>query len=738
MPMIRVAVKRRLRPAVMIALMVAVLGIPAASAPAQAQTQQSQDRQGQAPAQLWDDFNHYVLIARPELAAAAAQALLDQVNPDQLLDIVEASRFREYEQTLVRASRIEPVRDAAARLDAAIREARLGRMRDPQRIRTAIERLGEGRRPRLNAIAELRQAGQFAAPHLLEALIDPQRRNLRPYLITAIVEIGQPLVYPLSEALVDLDAADQAGVAQMLAEIGYPRAMPYLKQVIEDSSTDPAARAAAQAAFERIATANTLSPAASAAELYLALAANFYDRVAQGRPQPGFDHATGQGIVWEYAPDTGLVQIDLPASIFGDILAMRATRRTLGLNPGSASALSLWLAANQRRANNLPDPDYVDPTYHEPHPPAYYLMMAGPARQADVLALALRDGDPALARDAIAALDKTAGTSTLVHDLGTISPLIESLSAADRRVRYEAAFAVAKARPGAAFEGSIRVVPVLAEAVRQSHVRHAVVVADSEERLNVLTAAAKALGHQPVAAMTLAAVADEIHAISGIDLLLIALPAQDIEQTYYEARQNYKLSASPFVAVVEPAGQPGLNRAIGGKAGVIVTAVSDDPQVLVSAIEPLLGDYAGRPIESDEAEQYALTALGLLREVAMVGSDVYPISDAEPALLLALRDPRPRVVVAAAAVLAMIDNDGAQRALAERSLDGDTALDVRLAVMASLAESAEFHGNRLTPGQVARLLELVISAEGDLSLAAARVHGALNLPSDNVVQLLNR
>lgn len=736
MPMTRLAGKRRLFPVIMIVLTIAAFGAPAAMTAAQVQAQQAQE---QRPAQLWDDFNHYVLIARPELAAAAADALLQRVSPDELLDIVEASRFRDYEQTLVRAAKIETAANAAARLDAAIREARLGRMRDPQRIEAAIQRLGEGRRPRMNAIAELRQAGQFAAPHLLAALVDSQRRPLRPYLVTAIAEIGQPLVYPLSEALIDLEAADQATVAQILAEIGYPRALPYLKEVMEDAATDSSARAAAQAAHDRIVTANSLSSGAAASDLFLALAANFFDRVAQGRSQPGFDDATGQGIVWQYAPDTGLVQIDLPASIYGDVLAMRAARRALALDPGSARALSLWLAANQRRANNLPDSDYVDPTYHEPHPPAYYLMMAGPARQADVLALALRDGDPRLARDAIAALDRTAGTSTLMGDLQTIAPLIASLSAADRRVRYEAAFAVAKARPNAPFDGSIRVVPVLAEAVRQTHIRHAVVVADNEKQLNALIGAAKALGHQPIGGMTLAGLADEIHAVSGIDLVLMALPSQDIEQGYYGARRNYKLSACPFVAAVDPAGQSAVNQAIGGKAGVIVTAVSDDPQVLVSAVEPVLGEYAGRPIEADEAEQYALTALSLLREVAVVRGEVYRISDAEPSLLLALRDPRPGVVVAAAAVLAMIDNDQAQRALAELSLDDERALDVRLAVMGSLAESAEYHGNRLTPGQIARLLDMVMSAEGEeLSLAAARVHGALNLSADNVVQLLNQ
>ena len=49
--------------------------------------------QEQNAAQWWTDFNHYVLIARPDLAQAAGQNLLDKVDAQQLLDAVEASDY---------------------------------------------------------------------------------------------------------------------------------------------------------------------------------------------------------------------------------------------------------------------------------------------------------------------------------------------------------------------------------------------------------------------------------------------------------------------------------------------------------------------------------------------------------------------------------------------------------------------------------------------------------------------
>lgn len=51
---------------------------------------------------LWADFNHYVRIARPDLADAAGSALLEQADAQKILDVVEASEYDDYEQVLER------------------------------------------------------------------------------------------------------------------------------------------------------------------------------------------------------------------------------------------------------------------------------------------------------------------------------------------------------------------------------------------------------------------------------------------------------------------------------------------------------------------------------------------------------------------------------------------------------------------------------------------------------------
>jgi len=688
------------------------------------------------PAQLWDDFNHYVLIARPELAADSASALLSRVDAQQLLDIVEASRFEDYQQTLVRASKLPAVEAVAAKLDEKIQQAMIARIRDPRWIRSAIERLAAGRRAQMRATVLLSEAGQYAAPPLLEYLLDPKHEALRPYVLTAMVQVGQPLIYPLSEALPQLESVAQGQVAQVLAEIGYPRAIASLKQVAEDPNTDASAMRYVQVAFARLAEAASVPATTTAAQLYLDEAQALYYGGSVGKTIPGYDGKIERGIVWDYTPKTGLVKTEVPGEIFADVLAMRAARRALALDSGLDAALSVWLAANLRRENRLAGVGY-DPTYRQAQEPAYYLKMAGPYRQRDVLARALDDGDAALARDAIAALAQTAGTDVLLGEQTVAGPLVAAMDYPDRRVRFEAAFALTNARPTTAFPGSFRVAPVLAEAVRQTHQQYALVIAPVDQQ-NHLLLAARHLGYVAIGAPSLEQAMQQVRSVPGIDLVITAVGPDDFAALHGEARQINELRTAPQVAVAAQADLADTNALTAQMSGVFVVAASADAGELAAAIAPAIDAYAGAVMNEDEALGYALHALALLRDVALVGDDIYKIADVQPALIQALGDPRSDVVVAAANVLSLIDSQDAQRAVADVGLDANVAEDVRIAVLGSLADSATHYGKMLRRMQEDRVLELVESSTGDLAITAARAHGALALPTANAVRLLGQ
>lgn len=688
------------------------------------------------PASLWSDFNHYVRIARPDLAAAAGTALLSSVENAELLDIVEASEYGDYDVTLLRAAEQESLKKTAQQFITRIEAAQIDRSRDASRIQADIRRLAEGTRANLNATRRLRAAGPYAAPHLLRVLLDDQQEKLHPYVLAAMVSIGQSMTYPLSVALPELEPVQMGQIARVLAEIGYPEALPFVKQVLDNAKTDHDARLLVQSAYDRLSEVAHLPEGVSTSELFLMLGQKHYAAATIDPVLPQVDPVTGRGLVWNFSREAGLEPISVEGRVYGDVLAMRFARQALRFNPEMDVALSLWLMANARRENRLPagvqDASYASTMLS----PAFYLNMAGPLRQHDVLDRALDDGDTELALDAIEALTATAGTDALINREGTAQPLLRALSYPDRRVRFSSAFALAQARPEAEFPGSHRVVPVLAEAVRQNNARFAVALGQHQEAVNVMTVTLQRMGFQVYGGMSIADVADEVNASPGIDLILAQQSADQIEVLHRQTAVNYKLANVPIVAIVSLGVQVELTQRLHHADRVNTVVSAPDEQSLYAAIEESMKPYAGYTFSTDEAMQYAMTALNLLREVTSSREGVFDVSDAQPALTQALDDNRQEVVTEAGSVLALIPNASAQRAIAEAALNVVRPTRTRIALLNSLARSAANFGNELTDSQLHKLHDLVKTSRSELAVAAANAHGALTLPTSNVVDLI--
>ena len=688
----------------------------------------------------WEDFVHYVRIAKPDLALGEATFLLQQASEGELLDAVEGSRVADsYDQVIQRAMKTETLKDVAAQLAKKIQDARFKRAREPERIKQDIQKLAQGERARVLALQRLRVAGQFASKELLATLLNGDETALHPYVLAAMVSIGRDMVYPLAEALGDLEPVPMGQVAEVLGQIGYPLALPYLKRVMENSTNDAHARSIVAQAYNRILKSNALPEDITAAELFLLQAQRYY--AAATNPNAtlfGIDAVDNTGVIWAYNKDAGLVDIHVPSQVFGDVLSHRAARAALQLKPDMDAALSVWLAGNLRRENRLgndTDPSYP-PTWH---PPIFYLKASAPERAHDVLERALQDGDPDLARDAIAALRDIAGTAKLVNESGTIQPMLKALSYPDRRVRYEAVFALTNARPKEPFTGSFRVVPVLAEAVRQTENRYALVIASSQDRLNQLQSALDSLGYQAFGALSLEQAVDELTLKPGVDLVLTDLEPTGASDLYQQTIVDYKLAAVPFVVMARKVDAPGLNRTFDGNRRVIVTEAGPQADELRAAVELARSSYAGKEISADEATAYASTALGLLRDLTVSRDEVYNVQDAVPALIEAVnKDNRQEIVKQAGGVLAVLDHADAQATIAAAALDENRPEDTRISLLGSLAESATHFGVRIGTAQLDALHELVGSAQGQLAIAAARAYGALAQPTSKVVDFITK
>jgi hypothetical protein len=699
--------------------------------------------QEQTPEALWEDFNHYVLIAKPDLALATGQTLLKLADNQTLLATVESSDREAWVNVLARAAKMGEADEQYASLvnvandlDKRIQAARVELSRNPERIQADIALLAQGQRAYRNATQRLAAAGQYAAPQLLAALLDTDQSRLHPYILSAMVTIGQPLVSPLSAALPQLDPVSMSQVAQVLAEIGYPQALPAMKEVLESPTADADARLAVQAAYSSLLSSTRQASDLSAAEWNLGLGQTQYTTATNnGDDLAGYDASIESGLVWVYGPKIGLVPVVVPGEIFGDVLAMRSAKRALELNDGLDAALSLYLMANLRRENRLPS-GTVDPSYpSELQPAGFYAMLSGPDRLHDVLAQATSDGDAELALDAIKALAATAGTDALVNRGSAQQPLMTALSYPDRRVRFRAAEALASVRPTEDFPGAHRVIAVLAEAVRQSDARYALVLADDQDTVNGLLAILHELGFEAFGGLSMADVSVELNLVPGVDLIVAAVDSEMIVRIYHDTANDYKTGTVPILALQTLEQQIRLGNALGETTRVSRAVISDDTQALSGAVEAAVGTFRGDNIDAEQSMQFALTALRLLREVA-VCSPIFNIAEAQPALIQALSDERDEIKVASAAALALIDSPDTQNALAEAalSLEGD----LQLSMLASLADSATYFGSHLDAGQTDRLLELVNTGSGDLAIAASRAHGALSLPTANAVKLLTQ
>jgi HEAT repeat protein len=506
--------------------------------------------------------------------------------------------------------------------------------------------------------------------------------------------------------------------------------------VLEQEKLTATARNRVQSAYDRLAQETDIPDNAKAAELFLTLAQNVYASQTQGQRIPGYDPAVKKGVVWRYEKNVGLLSTKVPGKVYGDVLAMRAGKQSLELNPQMGKALSIWLAANLRRQNRLEGED--DPSYKLPHAATFYAKAAGPLRLHDVLKRALEDDDTDLALDAIRALENTAGTEALVRRQGTAQPLLEALAYPDRRVRFAAAFALGQARPDRPFEGHFRVVPVLAEAARQTKKPHGLVLGPTQAKANRLKAALRELGYAAIGGQSLGQVSDKLSRGPGIDIVLVAGNTEQVVNVFGKTKSHYKLASVPVVAMVSRGAQIELNRRFEDNDRLIPALDTEEANELKGSVAAARKRFTGQRFTEKQAREHATRALDLLRRIGISAPEVYRVADAQASLVGALGDERPVVVRKAAQVLALLDTKAAQRALAEAALESTRRDEQRIVLLNHLAASANHFGPRLREIQTKKLLELVQSAEGALGEAAARAHGALALPTSHVVEMITR
>src|SRR5205085_869675 len=104
--------------------------------------------------------------------------------------------------------------------------------------------------------------------------------------------------------------------------------------------------------------------------------------------------------------------------------------------------------------------------------------------------------------------------------------------------------------------------------------------------------------------------------------------------------RDYKLGGVPVIAITGLGDRAELARRLGDNPRRFSTVQAGDDLKTVdlkAAIEQANAAASGAAITADEANNYAMTALRILREIALSRGEVFHVADAQAALVGALR-----------------------------------------------------------------------------------------------------
>ncbi|MBL1218506.1 MAG: hypothetical protein D8M59_13570 [Planctomycetes bacterium] len=691
------------------------------------QVQTSRDSQ---EAQWLEDFIHYVLIARLDLAHGSAQALLDsEINDADLYTLVEDRDLDDrLSNALSRALRMPEVEDVAGELQIRLRKGRIDLARDPDEIEKHINNLVGSARAQLLAQEALRSAGEYAVPQLLEQIAGTAKRSMKSACVSMLTSIGRQSVTPLCTALPNLDSVTQETVCKILSDIGYSHAMPSLLELALNERKDQQVRDAAMSAYSKLGG----TPNATTTELWLALGERYWSEAESLIAWPS--EATNN--IWMSSRSGDLLPQPVPTDVFSEVMAMRCAENVLTATSDNASALSLWVASNFRRADQLLDG--VDATYGtDMREPMFYAVNTGPGIAQRVLGRAVGDLNAPLARHAIASLNSTAGGANLWLSGDEPSPLVAALDFPDRRVRYDAALALGAALPANRFAGGDRVVPLLGSCISVGAERFAAVIADDDEDRRALAQSLRVRGFTVLPPRaSFEELRQDLTSAAGVDLFLLKIRRNELQATTNGIRNHPLVAASPILVLTSIAEVEGIRADYEDDAAVSVARSGVNDSQLAAAEDSVIRRTLGELLSDDEAEQYAGRALSVLRDIAVKNSRAFDIARAEGPLVGALDRFSGNLRLTAAETLSWINTPGAQQALMDVALYETDEELIQIAFLGLVSDSARRFGAFVSQSQAADLLDLVRTSDGILGTASARAHGALNLPPSNTVPLI--
>jgi HEAT repeat protein len=680
----------------------------------------------------WNDFIHYIKIAQPDMVQSFGKAILDSRSRDSEVYTL-ASQTDGIEQLLDSAANMNTdleslISDLRVRIDDGYLELRS----DPDSILRSIDALtGQGARAHANATQRLIESGEYAVPLMVQRLSDDETsEDLKSAIIEVFPQIGKDAVRPLSVALQTEETWLQEVFADALGEIGYPMAVPRLRELRDTKDLLPRTQMIVENAIIKCAGESALDKPLT--ELFFELGVQYYDMEDSLLPDGRYPLAN----VWHWDTASQLQFRKVPHEIFCDVYAMRNARLALSYDGDNYPAVTLWLAADIRKEADLPAGE-TDPLRGETQPAAaFYIAASGAQYAQEVLQIALEDYDSRVAVAAIDALAMVAGDKNLLLTTSEgAQPLVEALTYPDRHVRFRAGCALANALPAKNFNGDDLVVSVLNEAIRQSAQKTALLIVEDSDLNNRMKDALRAKGFDVIDNPDPKQAIVEAYQAGGADMIVVA-DAPDAVDVRRMTRKEASLVATPLV-VATLTTDPLRSMAKRDGRTILVDGELTE-ETLDGAMREINELLVGEPMMTDEQNEWTIRAAESVRALGLSNTEVFNLSRTRPMLAKALQIEVPEVQTAAAEALAVLSDAQAQKDIHSLTVDEFISDSVRISALDALAESARRFGNHLSGVESQKILAMVQndSASQDVREAAAQVLGALDLPSDEIKPLI--
>lgn len=690
---------------------------PPGTARAQAPGPERFAKPPETPLELWDAIDYLVRTGQGRQAAPYLDAFL-RSNPDDatLLQI----RDRYGIGSVLNLEDDPATRPRAEQLLGLFNEAARRQARDPERLRRFVAALTGSLPEQQYGVENLRRAGPYAVPYVVEALARP---GLPPAdharLVTNLARLGEPAL-PAIVAMLDSDRETLAAdAADTLGRLGDDRAIPFLTYHAARRPENVVSQPAREA-IARLSGRSWASQARSPVRVLLDSAERYLRHDAALGEDPGE--------VWTW-DGTNVAPRPATRGQFEGYHGLKLAQRALALDPANRraqavlTALALQKAVEAAGIENFPQ---RDPTGAWP-----LALAAGPVVLGDALRLGMEANLPEVSAAAATVLGRVADRDALYIPSSPPHPLVAALGSPDRRTRFAAAQALVNLEPVRAFPGCSRVVPALAQFVGNRTAPRAVIIDGNVNRANQVGSTLKALGYDPLVAS------------NGPDGFRLAAETADVESIFIEPtvlegpwksrdllanlRADARTASVP-VFLHGPLGlRDRLEATVGAYPRVTFVVTPTEAQAFRPTFERELERLGARPLTEAERALYSQAATQLLARLALRPGNPFEgdLTIAEPPLSAALQ--RPQTAPLASAALSELPSAEGQQALADALLDPSRAEPLRLQAAAALARSLQRFGPLLSGAQERRILDELDDAGTGPALRAelSAVLGAL-------------